>query len=104
MAPQGPPGDPAKDFEAWVIQTRLAQGLPARVEDVAVLSRITDLLRNHQLVKHQNETTEIGGSATDAIAVEETVSREPSQSGSGTSSRSQRHQSQRRVVVSMPLS
>lgn len=47
---------------------------------------------------HQNERTKKDGSTTDAIAGEDTVSREPSQSGSGTSSRSQRH-SQRRVVV-----
>lgn len=90
--------DPARDFEAWVIRTRLAQGLPARVEDVGVLARIADLLGNHQLVNRQNEQTKKDGSSTDEIAVEDTVSREPSQSGSGTNSRSQRH-SQQRVVV-----
>jgi hypothetical protein len=29
---------------AWVIRTRLAQGLPARVEDPAVLALIADLI------------------------------------------------------------
>lgn len=38
------PPDPTVDFEAWVIYTRLAQGLPARMEDPAVLARIADLV------------------------------------------------------------
>ena len=38
------PPDPSVDLEAWVIYTRLAQGLPARVEDPIVLVRIADLL------------------------------------------------------------
>jgi hypothetical protein len=37
------PPDPSVDFEAWVIYTRLTQGLPAQVEDLAVLARIADL-------------------------------------------------------------
>ncbi|MGH3821990.1 MAG: hypothetical protein ACRDRA_03995 [Pseudonocardiaceae bacterium] len=32
------------DLEAWVIHTRLAQGLPARVEDPTVLALIADLI------------------------------------------------------------
>jgi hypothetical protein len=100
MAPHNASGNPAEEFEAWVIRTRLAQGLPARVEDVAVLARIADLLGNYAPVNDHNERTKKDGSATDAIAVEETVSREPSsQPRSATSSRSPRHQQQRRVVV-----
>jgi hypothetical protein len=38
------PPDPTVDFDAWVIYTRLGQGLPARVEDLAVLARIADLI------------------------------------------------------------
>jgi hypothetical protein len=44
MKPSDPPCDPSGDFEAWVIRTRLAQGLPARVEDPTVLARIADLI------------------------------------------------------------
>jgi hypothetical protein len=44
MEPSDTPCDPLVDFEAWVIQTRLAQGLPARVQDLAVLARIVDLI------------------------------------------------------------
>ena len=99
MAPHDASGDPAKDFEAWVIRTRLAQGLPARVADVAVLARIAELIYTHQRATHQNERTERDGSATDPVAAEDTVSREPSQASSGTSSCRQRHLTQRRVVV-----
>lgn len=49
MEPSDTPCDPLVDFEAWVIQTRLAQGLPARVRDRAVLARIADLIRIPQL-------------------------------------------------------
>jgi hypothetical protein len=49
MEPSDTPCDPLVDFEAWVIQTRLAQGLPARVQDLAVLARIADLIRIPQL-------------------------------------------------------
>lgn len=88
MEPPDTSRDPARDFEGWVIQTRLAQGLPARVVDVAVLARIADLLCNHQPVNHQDER-----SGADV------VTREPLQSSSALSSRSQMHQPQRRVVV-----
>ena len=44
MEPPDPPCDPSGDFETWVIQTRLAQGLPTRVEDLAVLARVADLI------------------------------------------------------------
>jgi hypothetical protein len=49
MEPSDPPYDPSGDFEAWVIQSRLAQGLPARVEDLAALARIADLVRTDQV-------------------------------------------------------
>jgi hypothetical protein len=49
------PRDPSGDFEAWVIYTRLAQGLPPRVRDFAVLARIADLICTHQVVDHQGE-------------------------------------------------
>jgi hypothetical protein len=49
MEPSVPPPDPSVDLEAWVIHTRLAQGLPARVEDPTVLAMIADLLRAHQV-------------------------------------------------------
>jgi hypothetical protein len=44
MEPSDRPCDPSGDFEGWVIHTRLAQGLPARVEDLAVLALIADLI------------------------------------------------------------
>jgi len=47
MEQSGTPCDPSDDFEAWVIQTRLEQGLPARVEDPAILARIADLIRQY---------------------------------------------------------
>lgn len=99
MALHDASGNPAEDFEAWVIHTRLAQGLPARVEDVAALARIADLLGNYQLGKHQNDRTKTEGSASDATAVEETVSTESSHTTRGTNSPSQRHRSHNRVVV-----
>jgi hypothetical protein len=42
MEPSVPPPDPSVDLEAWVIHTRLAQRLPARVEDPTVLARIAE--------------------------------------------------------------
>jgi hypothetical protein len=53
MAPSDPSPDPSVDLEAWVIYTRLAQGLPARVEDPIVLARIADLMGIQQVVDHQ---------------------------------------------------
>lgn len=94
MEPPDASGDRAKDFEAWVIHTRLAQGLPARVADVAVLARIADLICNHQ-----NERTGAEVSAADATAEEDTVTTEPSHATSGMNPRSQRHQRDRRLVV-----
>lgn len=44
MEPSVPPPDPSVDLEVWVIYTRQAQGLPARVQDPAVLALIADLL------------------------------------------------------------
>jgi len=55
MEPSDTPCDPLVDFEAWVIQTRLAQGLPARVQDLAVLARIADLICTHQLNQQGEE-------------------------------------------------
>jgi hypothetical protein len=49
MEPSDPPCDPSVDLEAWVIHTRLAQGLPARVEDRTVLARIADLMCARQV-------------------------------------------------------
>ena len=46
--------DPSVDLEAWVIHTRLAQGLPARIEDPTVLALIDDLIC-HQQVNHDGE-------------------------------------------------
>jgi hypothetical protein len=48
MEPSVPPPDSSVDLEAWVIYTRLAQGLPARVQDPAVLALIADLLSTSQ--------------------------------------------------------
>ena len=48
MEPSVPLPDPSVDLEAWVIHTRLAQGLPARVEDPTVLALIADLMRTQQ--------------------------------------------------------
>ena len=55
MAPSDPPPGPSADLEAWVIRTRLAQGLPARVEDPVVLARIADLLCTDQHVNRKDE-------------------------------------------------
>jgi hypothetical protein len=55
MAPSDPPPDPSVDLKAWVIYTRLAQGLPARVGDAVVLARIADLLCTDQLVNRKDE-------------------------------------------------
>jgi hypothetical protein len=54
MEPSDPSCDPSGNLEAWVIQTRLAQGLPARVEDPTVLARIVDLLGIgiHEVTNH----------------------------------------------------
>lgn len=41
--------DPSVDLEAWMIYTRLAQGLPARVEDPTVLALIADLICAQQV-------------------------------------------------------
>lgn len=41
--------DLADDFEAWVISTRLAQGLPPRVKDPIVIARIAELIRESLL-------------------------------------------------------
>jgi len=48
MKPSEPPFDPSVDFEAWVIHTRLIQGLPPRVTDLTVLARIAELIRIQQ--------------------------------------------------------
>lgn len=50
------PCDPSADFEAWVIQTRRAQGLPPRVEDLAVLSRIAYLILTEFRHTAENKT------------------------------------------------
>jgi hypothetical protein len=44
MEPSDPSCDPSEELEAWAIRTRLAQGLPARVEDPAVFALIADLI------------------------------------------------------------
>jgi hypothetical protein len=44
MKPSVPPIYPETDLEAWVIRTRLTQGLPALVEDPTALARIADLM------------------------------------------------------------
>jgi hypothetical protein len=49
MEPSDHPVYPAVDFEAWVIQTQLVQGFPARVEDPTVLARIADLMGIQQV-------------------------------------------------------
>lgn len=59
MEPSVPPPDPSVDLEAWVIYTRLAQGLPARVEDPTVLARIADHLSTSQVVDRQDENAKI---------------------------------------------
>jgi hypothetical protein len=56
MEPSNPPCDPAVDLEAWVIHTRLAQGLPARVEDLTVLAHIADLMGIEEVADCQCET------------------------------------------------
>jgi hypothetical protein len=55
MKPPSPPCDPLVDLEAWVIHTRLAQELPAWVEDPTVLARIADLLCTNQLANRKSE-------------------------------------------------
>jgi hypothetical protein len=55
MEPSVPHPDPSVDLEAWVIYTRLAQGLPARVEDLAVLARIADLICGDRLLDSEEE-------------------------------------------------
>lgn len=60
MEPSVPPPDPSVDLEAWVIYTRLAQGLPARVEDLAVLAQIADLICTQQDVDRQGEDANEG--------------------------------------------
>lgn len=94
MAPRDLPGDPARDFEAWVIRTRLAQGLPPRVADVAVLARIADLMCNYQ-----NERTGAEVSAADATEEKDAMTTEPSHTTRRTNSPPHHHRSQRRVVV-----
>jgi hypothetical protein len=44
MEPADQPPDPSVNFEGWVIYTRRAQGLPARVEDPVVLALIANLI------------------------------------------------------------
>ena len=58
MAPSDPPPDPSVDLEAWVIYTRLAQGLPARVEDPTVLALIADLIYAQQVDDDGKEASE----------------------------------------------
>lgn len=55
MEPSIPPPDPSVDLEAWVINTRLSQGLPARVEDPVVLARIIDLISSPARAGDQGE-------------------------------------------------
>jgi hypothetical protein len=55
MEPPGPPCNPSVDLEAWVTHTRLAQGLPARVEDPTVLARIADLPCTDQLANRKSD-------------------------------------------------
>lgn len=55
MESSDPPCDPSVDLEAWVIYTRLAQGLPAWVEDPTVLALIADLICTDQLVNRKGE-------------------------------------------------
>ena len=93
MAPQDASYDPARDIQAWVIRTRLAQGLPARVEDVAVLARIADLICNHQ-----NERTGAATSAANTTPEEDPVTTEPSHTSSPRHPNWQAPR-QRRVVV-----
>jgi len=58
MAPSDPPPDPSVDLEAWVIYTRLAQGLPARVKDPTVLALIADLICTQQADRDDQEASE----------------------------------------------
>lgn len=55
MALSGP--DPSVDFEAWVIYTRVSQGLPPRVEDPTVLAYLAALIRASE-ADHQDEDRE----------------------------------------------
>ena len=41
--PDDPP-DTTASLEAWIIATRLLQGLPPHVEDIEVLCRVIDIL------------------------------------------------------------
>jgi hypothetical protein len=58
MEPSVPPPDPSANLEAWVIYTRLAQGLPARVEDPTVLAVIADLICTPQTDRDAEKSTE----------------------------------------------
>lgn len=51
--------DSFDDFETWVIQTRLSQGLPARVEDLAVIARIVELIYPHPLQGQEGEPEDL---------------------------------------------
>jgi hypothetical protein len=53
MEPSDPPCDPSVDLEAWVIQTRLAHGLPPRVEDPVVLACIFSVSISLRTAKEQ---------------------------------------------------
>ena len=50
--------DPSVDLEKWVIYTRLAQGLPARVQDPTVLALIANLICPQQVNHDDKEATE----------------------------------------------
>jgi hypothetical protein len=54
MKPSDPPIYPEAGLEAWVIRTRLTQGLPARVEDPTALARIADLMGIQQAADCQH--------------------------------------------------
>ncbi len=59
MEPSDPSCDPSVNLEAWVIiHTRVAQGLPGRVEDLTVLSRIADLICPHQADRQGEELSD----------------------------------------------
>jgi hypothetical protein len=55
MEPPDPPCDPSVDLEGWVIQTRLARGLPTPAEDLVILAHIADLIRTHQEIDFRSE-------------------------------------------------
>jgi hypothetical protein len=58
MEPPDPPCDQSVDLEAWVIQARLAKGLPARVDDPTVLALIANLLCTQQADRDGDEASE----------------------------------------------